>query len=68
MPSVMTAPDGWRVEQIEIDGRPEMRVTRDGYLVGGLNSGRLKDRGVHFTPEAVAATMGDAFVLLQVAP
>lgn len=73
--SAMITDDGWRVELIELDGRPEFRVTRTfrgaRQLMGGAGGSdgtggaRLKDRGRHFTAAAVAATLGTSFALLR---
>lgn len=64
----MVTDNGWRVELIELDGRPEYRVTRTfrgaHQLMGGTGT-RLKDRGRHFTTAAVAATLGASFALLR---
>jgi hypothetical protein len=60
----MVTPDGhWRVEVINLDGRDEYRVTRDGILAGGC-SPQWKDQGRHHTVASVAATLGHAFASL----
>jgi hypothetical protein len=54
----MVTDDGWRVELIELDGRPEWRVTLNGVGFGG-KAGRV------FDIAGVQRQLGDSFARLQ---
>lgn len=55
----MTAPGGWEVEQITLDGVPTLRVKQHGLLAGtGRHGGYATDI------RTVARIMGDAFLHL----
>jgi hypothetical protein len=55
---VMVTSDGWRVELIEVDGRPEWRITQHGCTSGG-KAGRV------FDIAGVQRRLGDSFALLE---
>lgn len=65
--STLRTPDGqWEVRAVELDGRPEFKVTRFGCLASCGPSNRLKDMGRCFSVAEVVAALGpEAFAQLE---
>lgn len=60
----MRTDDGWSVEQITLDARCWLVVKYLGALRGG-DPARSRPTGLHASPAAVRATMGEAFTRLR---
>jgi hypothetical protein len=58
----LTAPGGWTVEVVNLDGRQWYEVKRHGYLIGGRQGRR---HGLVATIAEVQAIMGEAFGKLR---